>query len=105
MEEFPEILQLVCTYLNVNRIDYVIVEGVAVMYHGVPRTTVDIDFILQMEDEQISPFTDFLNSRGSPLSTRLFVRAVAPAQQSVPVRQPDRIISHKIRYYQRWKVY
>lgn len=64
MEEFPEILQLVCTYLNDNKIDYVVVGGVAVMYHGVPRTTVDIDFILQMEDEQISPFTDFLNSRG-----------------------------------------
>ncbi len=64
MEEFPEILQLVCTYLNDNRIDYVIVGGVAVMYHGVPRTTVDIDFILQMDDEQISLFTDFLNSKG-----------------------------------------
>ena len=64
MEEFPEILQLVCTYLNENNINYVIVGGVAVMYHGVPRTTVDIDLILQMEDEQISPFTEFLNSKG-----------------------------------------
>jgi len=34
------------------------------MYHGVPRTTVDIDIILQIEDEQISSFVDFLNSRG-----------------------------------------
>ena len=35
MEEFPEILKFVCTYLNENEIDYVIVGGVAVMYHGV----------------------------------------------------------------------
>ena len=27
MEEFPEILQLVCTYLNETDIDYVIVDG------------------------------------------------------------------------------
>ena len=64
MEEFPEILKSVCTYLNENEIDYVIVGGVAVMYHGVPRTTVDIDFIVQMEDQQITPFIDFLNSKG-----------------------------------------
>ncbi|TFG94667.1 hypothetical protein E4H12_14770, partial [Candidatus Thorarchaeota archaeon] len=64
MEEFPEILQLVCEFLNKNKIEYVIVGGVAVMYHGVPRTTVDIDIILQIEDEQISTFTEFLKSRG-----------------------------------------
>ena len=64
MEEFPEILKSVCTNLNENEIDYVIVGGVAVMYHGVPRTTVDIDFIVQMEDQQITPFIDFLNSKG-----------------------------------------
>ncbi|MGD9396631.1 MAG: DUF6036 family nucleotidyltransferase [Candidatus Thorarchaeota archaeon] len=64
MEEFPDILQLVCTYLNDNEIEYVIVGGVAVMYHGVPRTTVDIDIILQLEQEQISSFTDFLNTNG-----------------------------------------
>ena len=64
MEEFSEILQLVCAYLNETEIEYVIVGGVAVMYHGVPRTTVDIDLLLQLEDEQISSFTDFLNSSG-----------------------------------------
>lgn len=69
MEEFPEILQLVCEFLNENKIEYVIVGGVAVMYHGVPRTTVDIDIILQMDDEQISTFTEFLNSRGFSSST------------------------------------
>jgi hypothetical protein len=64
MEEFPEILRFVCDFLNKNEIQYVIVGGVAVMYHGVPRTTVDIDIIMQIEDEQISSFVDFLNSIG-----------------------------------------
>jgi hypothetical protein len=64
MEEFPEILQLVCSYLNENGINYVVVGGVAVMYHGVPRTTVDIDFILQIEDTAIPAFVDFLNEKG-----------------------------------------
>lgn len=64
MEEFPEILQLVCSYLNENEIEYVVVGGVAVMYHGVPRTTVDIDLLLQLDNRQISSFTDFLSSKG-----------------------------------------
>ncbi|MHA1484938.1 MAG: hypothetical protein ACTSPR_06435 [Candidatus Thorarchaeota archaeon] len=45
-------------------IDYAIVGGVAVMYHGVPRTTVDIDFIVQINNEEIIAFVDFLNSKG-----------------------------------------
>jgi len=64
MEEFPEILKHLCEFLNKNKIQYVIVGGVAVMYHGVPRTTVDIDIIMQIEDEQIPAFAEFLNSRG-----------------------------------------
>jgi len=34
------------------------------MYHGVPRTTVDIDFILQIEEDAIPPFVEFLESKG-----------------------------------------
>ena len=64
MEEFPEILRLVCSYLNENNIDYVVVGGVAVMYHGVPRTTVDIDFIIQIDDQDIPAFDDFLTAKG-----------------------------------------
>ena len=45
MDEFAEILKYVSAYLNDHEIDYVIVGGVAVMYHGVPRTTVDIDIL------------------------------------------------------------
>lgn len=64
MEEFPEILKIVCSYLNRSDIRYVVVGGIAVMYHGVPRTTVDIDLILQLDDAAIPAFVDFLNSKG-----------------------------------------
>ena len=64
MSEFPEILQLVCNYLNRADIGYAIVGGVAVMYHGVPRTTVEIDIIFRIDDDEILAFVDFLNSRG-----------------------------------------
>jgi hypothetical protein len=64
MEEFPKVLRSVCAYLNRSEIDYVIVGWVAVMYHGVPRTTVGIDIILQIDDSAIASFVDFLNSNG-----------------------------------------
>ena len=64
MEEFPEILQLICSFLNESKIEYVVVGGVAVMYHGVPRTTVDIDLIIQSIDDEIPSFVQYLNSNG-----------------------------------------
>lgn len=64
MDDIVEVLGLVCNYLNENDRGYVIVEGIAVMYHGVPRTTVDIDFILKLDDYEIEQFASFLNSEG-----------------------------------------
>ncbi len=69
MDEFPEILHFVCSYLNESEIEYVIVGGVAVMYHGVPRTTVDIDLILQIEDGEVPSFVQFLYSKGFAATT------------------------------------
>ena len=34
------------------------------MYHSVPRTTIDIDIILKIDDHLIPPFVDHLNSNG-----------------------------------------
>lgn len=55
-----DILKLVCGFLNREDIDYVIVGGLAVIFHGVPRTTMDVDIILQIEGERIVRFVDFL---------------------------------------------
>jgi hypothetical protein len=64
MHEFRSALELVSGYLNSKRIEYAIVGGVAVMFHGVPRTTVDIDIILDIGEDEIKPLVEFLNSHG-----------------------------------------
>ncbi len=64
MDEFRNALELVSGYLDSEGIEYVIVGGVAVMFHGVPRTTVDIDIILDIGEDEIKPFVEFLTSHG-----------------------------------------
>lgn len=63
MKKIDEVLQIVCKFLNQNNIDYVVVGGIAVMYHGVPRTTVDIDLIVQLDEPEIEAFTSYLQSQ------------------------------------------
>jgi len=65
VDDIVEVLRLVCGYLNGNDMAYVIVGGIVVMYHGVPRTTVGIDFILRLENYEIEQFASFLESEGS----------------------------------------
>ncbi len=60
MNDIEEVLRLVCNFLNEQNMRYVIVGGIAVMFHGVPRTTVDIDIILDMSDAELKEFTGFL---------------------------------------------
>jgi predicted nucleotidyltransferase len=40
--------------LNKERIDYVLVGGLAVNFHGIPRMTYDIDLIIALEPENIT---------------------------------------------------
>ena len=44
MTDIEKVLRVVCEFLNENNMRYVVVGEIAMMYHGVPRTTVDIDF-------------------------------------------------------------
>jgi hypothetical protein len=82
MDEFPEILQAVCSYLNEKGIDYVVVGGIAVMYHGVPRTTVDIDILFDIEYQEIEPLSDFLKSEGFDASPEDIRTAMAEQSHS-----------------------
>jgi hypothetical protein len=82
MDEFPEILRYVSDFLTSENVNYVIVGGVAVMYHGVPRTTVDIDIILQIDDSKIPDFVEFLNSKGFIASMADFQDAFAENSHS-----------------------
>ncbi len=60
MRSVEEIIRLVCDYLNDSQVPYVIVGGFAVMYHGRPRATADIDLIISMEEDAIPSFVEFL---------------------------------------------
>ncbi|MDF1538801.1 MAG: hypothetical protein P1Q69_07855 [Candidatus Thorarchaeota archaeon] len=62
MDDISQVLKIVCDFFNKNDMKYVVVGGIAVMYHGVPRTTVDIDFIIDLNDEEITQFVSFMQS-------------------------------------------
>lgn len=64
MRTIEEILKLVCSFLNENDMDYVIVGGFAVLFYGNPRTTMDIDYVIQLEDENIPVLIKFLQENG-----------------------------------------
>jgi hypothetical protein len=64
MRAIEQILNLVCDFLNKNDIDYVIVGGFAVLFYGNPRTTMDIDYVIQLEDENIPVLIQFLQKNG-----------------------------------------
>lgn len=60
MRSVNDILKLVCTFLNERNINYCIVGGFAVIIHGNPRSTMDIDFVLQIEEKDIPIVVKFL---------------------------------------------
>ncbi len=43
----------ICKRFNENGVKYVIVGGCAVILHGLPRTTQDIDIIIEISQENI----------------------------------------------------
>ena len=64
MRTIEQILKLVCEFLNNKNINYVIVGGFAVLFYGNPRTTMDIDYVIQLEDENIPLLIKFLQENG-----------------------------------------
>lgn len=60
MRNLDELFSLVCNFLNKEKIDYVIVGGLVVILQGVPRTTFDVDLILQIPESKIKSFITFL---------------------------------------------
>jgi hypothetical protein len=64
MRTVEQILDIVCEFLNKNSINYVIVGGFAVLFYGNPRTTMDIDYVIQLADENIPELIQFLQHNG-----------------------------------------
>ena len=60
MIEYLKIFSL----LNKNKIKYIIVGGLAVNIHGIPRATYDIDLLLDMSNENLEKFIFFMKKLG-----------------------------------------
>lgn len=60
MKKIEEVLETTTEFLNQKDIDYVFVGGIAVIVYGNPRTTVDLDLIVQMDEEDIEDFALYL---------------------------------------------
>ena len=61
--------------LNRENIDYVVVGGLAVNFHGLPRTTMDMDLILQISEDEIPKLAEFLARKGFQVSASGLKRA------------------------------
>jgi hypothetical protein len=76
MSDIEKVLKIVCEFLNENDLRYVVVGGIAVMYHGVPRTTVDIDFLVDMNKTEIKLFGSFLQSKDFEANIQDMIEAI-----------------------------
>lgn len=71
--DFKEFLKL----LNVHQIEYLLVGGYAVSYHGYPRTTLDIDIWVAIQRENAEKIVDALREFGfesAQLTVDLFLK-------------------------------
>ncbi len=58
--DFLEILRIVTRYFRQRKVRYVIVGGIAVSVYGYPRSTQDIDLIIDHEELEINDFCKYL---------------------------------------------
>ena len=56
--------QTIFSELNQEKIDYLVVGGLAVNFHGIPRMTYDIDLMILLEPENILKLVSKLNTWG-----------------------------------------
>ncbi len=54
------VFEEVCGALNRARVRYVVVGGVAVVLHGYPRLTADLDLVVDLAPEQAAAAIDAL---------------------------------------------
>ncbi|MDI6736682.1 MAG: hypothetical protein QME42_10925 [bacterium] len=54
----------IITAFNKKQIKYIIVGGMAINLHGIPRMTYDIDLILDLEDDNLTKFLNLLKEWG-----------------------------------------
>jgi precorrin-6B methylase 1 len=61
---FEEFIKKSLRVLNASRVKYVIIGGIAAIFYGRPRTTMDLDLIVLTKDEEIERLTNLLIENG-----------------------------------------
>jgi hypothetical protein len=56
----------ICSLLNARRVEFVIVGGYAVAYHGAPRFTGDLDILIHPDVEQVANLLRAVDEFGFP---------------------------------------
>ena len=64
MKKIEEVLRTVVDYLAREDIEYVLVGGIAVIVYGNPRTTVDLDIVVKLDEGEIEEFASHLQKEG-----------------------------------------
>lgn len=64
MNRMDRVLRLVCKSLDKCKIEYVLIGGIAVGVHGVPRTTMDVDIIVRPDKDKLAALVSCLKETG-----------------------------------------
>jgi len=81
--DFKEFLKL----LNKHQVDYLLIGGYAVAYHGYPRATADMDIWIRLDTQNANRIVAALKEFGfkhSSLSTELFLKEGRVIRMGVP---------------------
>lgn len=68
-EKMNDILEKVCRFMGKEEIEYVIVGGIAVLIYGRPRSTMDVDIIIKIKEEEIANLVEFLKENEFRISS------------------------------------
>jgi hypothetical protein len=66
--EFQRDFADLCALLNANAVEFLIVGGYAVAFHGAPRFTGDLDILVNPGEENVSRLLEALSQFGFPAS-------------------------------------
>jgi len=91
-QDFKEFLRL----LNENNVEYLLIGGYAVGYHGYPRATVDMDLWVATDEKNAQKVVDVLRTFGfdvPELSVKLFTEQKKIVRMGVPPIRIE-ILSH-----------
>lgn len=69
MIQIKEVFSAICKLLNKSNVDYLVIGGFAVIYHGFPRTTSDVDFWYNPTNENFLKIVGALEKFGIDVSS------------------------------------